>query len=71
MFWDEVREDGCIGECDLDGWNGEQRAPTEPPYIPLATGHERKKSTMVTTADTVVAMLLCFGAVTVAAGFYL
>ena len=38
---------------------------------PLTMGHERKKTTIVTTMNTAVAMLLCFGAVTAAAGFYL
>ena len=38
---------------------------------PLATGRERKKTITVTAVDTAVAMLLCFGTVTAAAGFYL
>ena len=38
---------------------------------PLAKGRERKKTTTEVTTDTAVAMLLCFGAVTAAAGCYL
>ena len=35
VFWSEESKDDCIEmREDLDGWNEEQRASTEPPYIP-------------------------------------